>query len=189
MSDYIRKIGLATENEAKLALFCHLEAEYSKLGAFQGDVPAALAGAVTNKVFGEEAAAEESREFTKNNPDLIGTYARRISEDGDLCRLLTGAAYNTCYGRYLRAGGKRKMFSNPFLAYIRANRDLTSSSNRQIAKDLYIEISTVSSHILEPMDAMQALGILRLLPHSPNEREFYNAVHKFARHVGVKFEE
>ena len=185
--DYILKIGLATENEAKLALFHFLQAEYLKRSGFDGNRAAALAGAVTNRVFGEEAEADENAAFVRENPELIEVHARQIGQDESLCVLLSGAAYNTCYARYLRAGGKRSMFSNPFLAYVRSGGDLTSDSNRQINVELYSEIKVLDGHILASMDAMQSLGIFRPLPYSPNERKFYDAVHQFAGRVGVQF--
>src|SRR6202041_523425 len=111
---------------------------------------------------------------------LIEAQAREIARDETLCQLLSGAAYNTCYARFLRAGGKRSMFSNPFLGYVRAGCNPTSRSNRQIIVELGIEILTLDGHILDSMDAMQSLGILRSFPHSPNERLFHDAVHNFA---------
>ena len=80
------------------------------------------------------------------------------------------------------------MFSSPFLAYVRAGRDLRSRSNREIHLELGIEILTLDRHILDSMDAMQSLGIFRPLPFSPNERQFYDAVHQFALSVGVQFQ-
>ncbi len=60
VDNYIRKIGHATENEAKLALFHILYRMYAKdkgLGedALDDDT-AKLAAAVTNKVFGERGS-------------------------------------------------------------------------------------------------------------------------------------
>lgn len=80
------------------------------------------------------------------------------------------------------------MFSNPFLGYIRPGRDPMSRLNRQIIAELGIKIQALDEHILDSMDAMQSLGILRQLPYSPNERLFYDAVHEFARRVGVQFQ-
>lgn len=185
--DYIRKIGLATENEAKLGLFHLLEAEYSKQLGFDEERAAALAGSVTDRVFGEEPAGDEKVAFVKANPELIEKHARELRNREDLCALLTGAAYNTCYARYLEAGGKRSMFSNPYLGYIRAGRNLLSRSSREIQLNAYAEITSLDPRILRPLDAMESLGILRPLPYSPNERNFYYAVHQFAKRVGVQF--
>lgn len=187
-NEYILKIGLASENEAKWGLFEFLQTEYLKEVGFDADRAAALAGAVTNRVFGEEPDGEANIAFAKKNPELIETRAREIRQDEFLCQLLSGAAYNACYARYLRAGGKRSMFSNPFLAYIRAGREATSRVNGQIVAELGREILSLDGHILDSMDAMLSLGIFRQLPYSPNEHLFYDAVHEFARRAGVQFQ-
>jgi hypothetical protein len=186
--DYILRFGLATENEAKMGLWEFLQAEYLKRAGFDVERAAALAGGVTNKVFGAPPNNEANAAFAKENPELIEAHAREIGQNERLCMLLSGAAYNSCFARYLRAGGKCSMFSSPFLAYVRAGRDLRSRSNREIHLELGIEILTLDRHILDSMDAMQSLGIFRPLPFSPNERQFYHAVHQFALSVGVQFQ-
>jgi hypothetical protein len=187
-NDYILKIGLATENEAKLGLFEFLKTQYLRQVDFDLDRAAGLAAGVTNKVFGEQPNDEANTAFARDNEKLIEAQAREIARDETLCQLLSGAAYNTCYARFLRAGGKRSMFSNTFLAYVRAGCNPTNRLNRQIIVELGSEILTLNAHILDSMDAMQSLGILRTLPHSPNERLFYDAVHDFANRVGVQFQ-
>lgn len=138
---YISQIGIATENTAKLALSEYLEREYRSVDGFDGETPVALAGTVTDCVFGEELnGSDEKIAFVKANTELITKHARNLAQREDLCQLLTGAAYNTCYGRYVRAGGKRTIFSNPFLAYIRSGRDFRSRSSREINVQLYSEI-------------------------------------------------
>ena len=151
------------------------------------DFAEGLAATVTDRIFGEEAKQEPQVEFAKQHRDLIDRQAKAIAEREELCRLLTGAAYNACYARYLRAGGKRSMFSNPFLAYVRAGIDLRSQASREVQVQLYGEIGLLGRQILRPLDAMGSLGILRPLPYSPNEREFYDAVRAFAQRVGVTF--
>jgi len=183
--DYICKIGIATENTAKLALFHFLWREYQRAGHDE-EFAGGLAGCVTDKVFGEELHGGPKIGFAKHNGELIESHASEIAKNEGLCRILTGAVYNICYARYLNAGGKRTMFSNPFLAYIRAGRDLTSRTNRHIDIDMYSEIVALGPHILAPMEAMRALKIFRTLPYSPNERAFYDAVCQFGRQAGVQ---
>lgn len=67
-----------------------------------------LAAAVTNRVFGEG----ENREFALD-------YALVLRYDEALCCILSGAAYNGCYARYLLAGGEIGPFSNQYLDYVR----------------------------------------------------------------------
>lgn len=180
--DYICKIGTATENTAKLALFHHLWSEYQKRGHNQ-EFAGGLAGCVTDRIFGEQPKGEAKIEFAQKNADLIESYAREVSRNEGLCQMLTGAAYNVCYARYLLAGGKRTPFTNPFLAYVRAGRDLTNRTNREVEIQLYSEISGLGHTILAPIESMRALNIFRPLPYSPDERAFYDVVCRFGKHV------
>jgi len=188
--DYIRKIGLATENAAKAALFKFLFAQYVKNRMENGkddrpdeDFAATLAAAVTNRVFGEDAANDAGKQFAAQNAELISILAHMLSADDRVCAVLSGAAYNTCYARYVGAGGSRGMFSNAFLAYVRTlSRDDSYATTRAKALD---RIVTLGSGILKPIESMLSLGIFRPLPDSPNERSFYDDVHHFATIVGA----
>jgi hypothetical protein len=183
--EYINQIGFATEREAKVALYKSLVHQYSKqrtLSAYvepSGSDAGLLAAAVTNRIFGEPAA----NDFQRENVQLIEGECRKLKFDHDLCVMLSGAAYNASYARYVRAGGSRGMFSNAFLAYIRAlslnapNRDVLLKAEGKIAK--------LGGDVLKPIYAMVELGLFRPLPYSPNERQFYEAVQQFALTTGV----
>ena len=199
--DYLKKIGLATENEAKAALYKFLYAEYrtragvvsQALGSETGDAhdedfSAKLAVAVTNRVFGETASNDAGKKFGEENEKLISHHASRLSSNEKLCGIMSGAAYNTCYARFLRAGGKRGIFSNKLLAYVRALSGLNQGdeSLMQLSVSLFGEIrDSLGADILAPLESMQSLGIFRPLARNPNEREYYNAVHQFAMSVAV----
>jgi hypothetical protein len=74
------------------------------------------------------------------------------------------------------------MFSNAFLAYIRTLRREDSYEATRLK--LLKPNQKFGSDILDTIESMQSLGILRPLPDSPNERSYYYAVHRFAVDVG-----
>jgi hypothetical protein len=256
--DYIRRIGLATENEAKAALYLFLVKEYEgerldvdetdlnfvlqavrnselaspstpeaarafaaenrqlvryhvrslginertpvygflyeqyvkNVGLAQADAAAALAAAVANKVFAEEPNGDDGQAFAEENEEFIEVRARKLGSDDELCAILSGAAYNTSYARYVTAGGSRGMFSNRFLTYIRAKSGLYrgDASLAALSGRLAAEIPhDLGSNVLAPVQSMFTLDIFRPLPHNPNERQFYEAVHQFAIKVGLPF--
>ena len=186
---YIRKIGHAAEDEAKAALYYVLCRRYAKdkglgkdilsdnakLAEALDDHTAKLAAAVTNKVFGERWTEEADPHFAAEKAELIERDAHLFALDRDLCTCLSGAAYNTCYARYIDAGGSRGIFSNTFLAYIRALSQGDATLTARFAE----KIDKLGIHILDPIRSMVSLRIFRPLPHNPNERAFYDAAHQF----------
>ena len=72
------------------------------------------------------------------------------------------------------------MFSNTFLAYIRALSQGEATLTERFAK----QIENLGSHVLAPIRSMVSLGIFRPLAYNPNERSFCDAVHQFV--VAVK---
>ncbi|HEV3480787.1 MAG TPA: hypothetical protein VGR97_00510 [Candidatus Acidoferrales bacterium] len=133
----------------------------------------ALAAGVANRIFGDEASEESYRSFAGENKELVEILARRLGNEEDLCRVLSGAAYNACYARYLDAGGKRGLIT-PYLGYIRAMSRHDWSSTASI----FLKIEKLGKNILAPIDSMFHLGIFRPLPNNPNERNFYEAVRR-----------
>ena len=129
---------------------------------------------MTNKVFGERGTEEAHPRFAAEKAELIERDARLFASDGDLCACLSGAD-STCYARFVDAGGSRGMFSNTFLAYIRALSQGDSTLTGRFAK----QIEDLGSHVLAPVRSMVSLGIFRPLPYNPNERSFYDSVHQF----------
>jgi hypothetical protein len=144
------------------------------------DKNVALAAGVVNRIFGEDAA----NDFQKSNANKIATRGRELANDEALCLVLSGAAYNMAYGRYLIAGGSRGMFSNDFLTYIRSCND---ASLVDIRAKVRPKILRLNPKILAPLDTMQELGIYRRLDYNPNEKKYYEASHRFAVDAGVPF--
>jgi hypothetical protein len=144
-----------------------------------------LAVAVTNGVFGEKSNVAAATAFAAENSDLIKNHASKLASDDTLCSCLSGAAYNTSYGRYVAAGGSRGMFSNKFLKYIRTLSRLHDRDYEVIRQNTAAEIVALNPTILAPIEAMLSFAIFRPLSDDPNERSFYDAVHQFAVDMGV----
>ena len=207
IAEYIVKTGRATENEAKLALSAYLLNRFEEEGTFSdsscpdGEEPAVLAASSTmNVVFGEidldhtsseywrprranetawarDYIPDRTVEFASENAYRIEKEARRLSSDDRLCSVLSGAAYNISYARYVIAGGKRSFVSHPFLAFIRT---LYSFEHSDFHVKTYGKIHALGEDILRPIETMQRLGILRRFPHNPDERQYLRAVYEFA---------
>lgn len=187
--DYVRKIGHATENEAKAALFHILYRRYARDKGLAEDAldddTAKLAAAVTNKVFGESGTEQTDPRFAAEKAELIEHDAHLFALDDEMCACLSGAAYNTCYARYVDAGGSRGMFSNTFLAYVRALSQGDATLTARYAE----RMERLGNTILAPILSMVSLKIFRPLPYGPNERAFYDATHQFclAAKTGKRF--
>jgi hypothetical protein len=182
---YLRQICLTTENEAKGALCIFLAKQYSDNDEIEEGQATLLAVAVTNKVFGEPPTGQNGIDFADQNIELIESHAQQLHKDDNLCVFLTMAAYNTCYGRYLAAGGSRGMFSNKFLKFIRCFSRMADYQYVEIASKAEREIELMSPAILRPIQAMRSLQLFQALPDNPNERAYYDAVHQFGASVGA----
>jgi hypothetical protein len=211
VAEYIVKIGTATENEAKFALVLFLLKRFEEEGTFNGlacpegkEAVYLAAGTVMNVIFGEidlehsgseswrrrvekekpfasESIPDLTVQFAGDNASQIENEARKLSSDDQLCLVLTGAAYNTCYARYIQAGGSRGIFSNLFITYIRT---IYKFEDSDLGLKTFGKICELGSRILNPIDAMLNLGILRHFPSNPSEQNYYTAVHEFAVAMG-----
>src|SRR5260370_1276177 len=150
--EYILKIGAETEKQATLALFAFVLRQYQAKAGLDHDGAASLAAAVTNKVFGKVATGDANKAFAAANAPVIEDHARRLASDDNLCAVLSGAAYNICYARYVSAGGRRSMFSNAFLAYIRT---LSRGDSYKTECMKFIgQITSLGQGILDPIQSM-----------------------------------
>jgi hypothetical protein len=213
IAEYLIKIGKATENECKMALALLFLDRFDKEGTFlhaiadeAASANAMAASAATNVTFGEidlthasgspwrqrkdnelaeanQNVLKQNVEFASRNSALIESQIKELSDDNQLCAILSGAAYNASYARYVTAGGKRGLFSNAFLTYVRTL--FTTDIDFHIKQ--YSKICDLGSEILRPIEAMQRYGVLRPFPRNPDEKSHYEAVHRFALAVGVKF--
>ncbi len=178
LAGYEEARGLSKENAALSA--------YKKWNVFKqyaehvggrdpGEAATELAAATGNAIFGET----ESRPFAEE-------YAIALGYDDALCSILSRAAYNGCYARYLYAGGTTNPFSNPFLEFVGSMSGIyTADPQRRIKVQNRLRNAALMPRVLAPLDAMSSAGIFRPLPSNPNEREFYETVLRFAIEAGV----
>jgi len=118
--------------------------------------------------------------------------AASLKGDDELCHRLSGGMYNTCYGRYLRCGGKAGIFRNPYFEFVKAQsfmaetiRPLANAESADPIRILawvkrieHIESAGLRSSIA-PMVYLAKLGLFRALPVELNERIFYEDVMRF----------
>ena len=141
-----------------------------------------LAASVVNRLFCETADDTELRSFAEENMTLIETKAKELATEDPLCRALTCAIYNFCYGKYIDSGGKVGMFSHPFLGYVRALQEVING--KEPASFLESFESKVGEKNVAPLLNLWFLGFYRPLPHTPDSKLMLNEVISFGGAVG-----
>jgi len=122
---------------------------------------------------------------------LILENARGLSEDRELCAVLSGAAYNVSYATFLLMGGKRGFLANPFLAFVRAlsKSYLAQGDEAMEAYGLwrtYHDALGAQRDAAKFLLALHNLGLFVPLDHNPNEKSYYEAVARKARELGFE---
>ncbi len=149
---------LARYRKAVLAFLCR----GSAVPVEGGHAAGSLAASVVNRVFGHEPTP-----FAKENEEFVEIVSRGLASDHVLCPILSGAAYSASYARYVAAGGKRGLFTNKFLAYVRALSNLAAND---AAFGVYSETereicANFGEEVLAPLRSVVSLGIFRGLPY------------------------
>jgi hypothetical protein len=94
--------------------------------------------------------------------------------------LLSGAAYNIGYGRYVAAGGG--LVLNRYLGYLRScNLPNKNASDWEANTALYAKLSKLSTGILRPIESLKRWSLWEPRPDNPNEQQYYQAICAFAR--------
>jgi hypothetical protein len=180
VENYLSKVGAQTGNGMKRILFDLLLARYQ--AADKTDFADKLAASVVNRLFCETGDEPELRSFAEANTALIETKAKELSAEDPLCRALTCAIYNFCYGKYIDSGGKVGLFSHPFLGYVRALQEVINS--KEPASFLESFESKVGEKNVAPLLNLWFLGLYRPLPYTPDSKLMLNEVVSFAKAVG-----
>ena len=124
----------------------------------------------------------ELRSFAEENRGLIESKSRELSSDRRLCRALTCAMYNFCYGRYVDSGGKVGLVFHPFLGYVRALQEVLSG--REKAEFLESFESKAGRRNVAPLENLWRLGLYSVLPQTPDSKLMLDEVVSYARSVG-----
>jgi hypothetical protein len=182
VADYLLKLGMATGDKMKFALYAVLrpryEAEYGD-SEYAGKLAAAVANFLFMGMHPFDPDWAEKNKFASDNESVIEHQAGTIREwaDESLCVALTAALYNYCYALYIQSGGRVGILGSKYLGYIRAMQD---------PRYLMLEDGFFPDklEVKIPLDFARAKGLLRPLPHTPNSKKMYEVVCAYAKAVG-----
>jgi hypothetical protein len=175
VENYLSKIGVQTGNVMKTALFELLVSRYR--AAYEADLADKLAASVVNRLFCETANDAELRSFADESTALVESKVKELSSEDALCKALTCAVYNFCYGRYVDSGRKVGMLSHPFLGYVRALQEVASGNER--TNFLEALESKVGEESVRPLVNPWLLGLYRPLPSTPDSKLMLDEVAAF----------
>ena len=178
MSD-ITQIGEETYKAATqglYALVCRNLLETEPEG-FAGE----LAAAVALFVWDDPPTDKRHIAFREEHQKRLETeMGKSYLHTPSMQEILSGAAYNIGYGRYVAAGGSRLF--NKFLGYIRSDGiPNKSKSDWEVNTSLYKYLSDRSTAILRPITSLKRWSLWKPRSGNPNEQEYYRAVCAFAQ--------
>jgi hypothetical protein len=178
---YILQIAAETERIAPVMLYKIVYDKFRPHHNQSDQKTSIIAAAVTNKILCNKPSNEVGVTFLRDNLSEVCDKASSLSSDRKLCGILSGAAYNIAYGRFLRSGGKRGLLMNPFLGFVRALSQSYSATGPQ-AMDAYSTWRQYQDALqgqrdsVEPLVNLHGLELFIPLEHNPNERAYYEAV-------------
>jgi hypothetical protein len=178
MERYLSEVGAQTYNIMKVTLYALLKKRYED--EYESKFAVRLAGAVANYLFCDQPAAEagaEGRSFATQNEALIATKARELARDEALCRALTCAVYNFCYGKYVDSGRKVGLVLHPFLGCVRALQAVIDGKEPVSILDGFY--TKVGRDNVEPLLRLWQLGLYRRLPYLPDSKVIMDEVALF----------
>lgn len=178
---YIIKIADSTKREILLGMSAYLCKRL--LGREDERSAGMIAGCTSMYLFGEPPDNEEFLRFHRQNESRIRREAERLAEDRELSELLSGAAYNVGYGRYVATGGGRLM--NRYLGYMRMENSINNRFDVEQFQKMASDLEAKHPHCLRAVSSLKRIGIWKPRPYSPNELEHYRSVHAFAERVGA----
>jgi hypothetical protein len=176
---YIVQIGEETYKAATQGLYgliCWnlLETEHE---GFAGELAAAVALFIWDDPPTDKRHIAFRQEHQKRiESELWKPYLRTPA----MQELLSGAAYNIGYGRYVAAGGG--LVLNRYLGYLRScNLPNKNASDWEANTALYAKLSKLSTGILRPIESLKRWSLWEPRPDNPNEQQYYQAICAFAR--------
>jgi hypothetical protein len=182
---YLSNVGTQTHDAMKVILCKLLMNRYRAVDA---DFAVKLAVAVANYLFCDKPSpdAGEARSFATANEPLIRSLAKELSSDEALCRALTCAAYNFCYGKYVDSGRKVGLLFHPFLGFVRSLQEVVRGNEPVSFLDsVYTEVGREN---VEPLLNLWSLGLYRLLPYAPDSKLMLDEVMMFGESISPEAE-
>ncbi|HVU48376.1 MAG TPA: hypothetical protein VHD85_19760 [Terracidiphilus sp.] len=168
--NYLLKIASASEQGIGMGFYLYAARQ---IGQKEGlDFACNLAAGATNFLLQREAKGKEQQDFELEHAVRIRNTVSELATRIELREILSGAAYNISYGRYLNAGGG--VFFNKFLAYIRAESQVNTSI-LPFARTL----NDISPSILSLILHFRSLFIWIKRDANPNELNYFRAIEKF----------
>lgn len=176
---YITDIGEQTYKATSVGVYSlvcrHLLAKESNR-EFTGE----LASAICLRLWDDPPTDKRHVEFKEQNLKRIEEEFREpYFRTSELQEILSRAAYNIGYGRYVASGGGRLL--NKYLGYIRSDSILSkSASDWKANTGLYSDLTNLSLSILRPIQSLKHWSLWRPRPSNPNEQDYYQSVSAFA---------
>lgn len=127
----------------------------------------------------QDRIPKDTVQFATDNASRIRQEIQRLSREYKLQAILTGAAYNIGYARYMKAGGSRGIFSNQFITHVR----VLAEFDAELYLKTFEKIRELDPWILRPLHALYHYNLLSRLPRNPNEQDYLTAVHNFAEEM------
>ncbi|MGC2196939.1 MAG: hypothetical protein WA628_19850 [Terriglobales bacterium] len=175
---YISKVGVQSGNAMKIVLYNLLHKRYQ--WANDTEFAGKLAAAVANYLFCDEPTGD-AQSFAKINHALIESSAKDLSSEESLCRALTCAVYNSCYGRYVDSGRKIGLLVHPFLGFVRGLQEVINAKERPAFLESFYP--KVGYENVKPLLNLWLLGLYRALPYTPDSKLMMDEIARFGKSV------
>ncbi len=150
--------------------------------AYDADFAGKPAAAVPNYLFCCEPTTAELQPFAKKNDALIESKAKELTNEDALCRALTCAVYNFCYGRYVDSGRKIGLLVHPFLGFVRGLQEVINANEQ--AGFLESFYPKVGHENVKPLLNLWLLGLHRPLPYTPDSKLMMDEIVRFGKSIG-----
>jgi hypothetical protein len=183
---YLSEIGGRCRDAMKLLTAVILMKSPQDLGTSSGN--ARLAAAVANRLFLDPAPDPLHRQFAADHEADVLCVIARLAFDGEYCSVLSGAMYNTCYGRYVDTGHRIGLLVHPYLGFVRAlNAFAAGAEPLTLALAFIPHVGDAAS---APLLQLCRLGLYRALPNSPDSNAIAARIEQFsvARGYGAVFQ-
>jgi hypothetical protein len=176
---YIAQIGEETYKAATQGLYALVcrNLQDTESEVFAGE----LAAAVALFIWGDPPTDKRHIAFRQEHQKRIeGEIWKPYLRTPAMQELLSGAAYNIGYGRYVAAGGG--LVLNRYLGYLRScNLPSKNASDWKANTALYAKLSDLSTGILRPIESLKSWSLWRPRPNNPNEQQYYQAICAYAQ--------